>query len=183
MRKLTICGRNIADYTIVLSQSPAPAEKTAAEFLENVIETACGVTLPVAEAAEYGIYLGTREADPRVKWDGFRISTDEKNLYLDGNIPRGTLLAAYNFAETYLGWRAISFDLEVLSTDGEVDVFSHTDRVDNPAFESRRHSFAGFSEYPAFASKAGLTSGLNETFGGSVPVGGCHTMNSFCPTE
>ena len=99
MRKLTVCGTDIAEYAIVLNPVPDSVEKTAAEFLQSVIETCCGVKLPVLGKAEYGIYIGTREASDKVKLDGFRITTDDKNVYLDGNVPRGTLYAAFDFAE------------------------------------------------------------------------------------
>ena len=56
---------------------------TAAEFLQRVIEVSCGVKLPIANSAEYGIFVGTREADSRIKWDGFCMTTDDKNVYLD----------------------------------------------------------------------------------------------------
>ena len=103
MRKLTICGRSIADFTIVLPAIPDPAEKRAAEFLKNTIKSSCGIELPISDQAEHGIYIGTRQPCDCVKWDGFRMTTDERNLYLDGNMARGTLYAAYEFAEKYLG--------------------------------------------------------------------------------
>lgn len=184
MRTLTICGRTIADYAIVLKSVPNPAEKTAAEFLQRVIELSCGVKLPVSENAEYGIYLGTRDADLRVKWDGYRITTDDCNLYLDGNIPRGTLYAAYDFAEKYLGYRYFAPDCELFGSEGEADVPAGLDRVDNPAFEVRRSSNVDhFSHAEGFVhARMNSSSGCDLTpYGGEAYVGiPCHTFFKYC---
>ena len=102
MRKLTVCGVDIAEFAIVLPAIPDPCEKRAAEFLQRVIKEACGAELPISDRAEHGIILG-KGVTEGIKWDGFSLSTDEKNLYLTGIIPRGTLYAAYDFAEKYLG--------------------------------------------------------------------------------
>ena len=136
MRKLTVCGRGIADFTLVLPADPAPALKTAAAFLKRVIVVSCGVVLPIADmehAPEHGIYIGTRAPSPTVKLDGFRISADDGNVYLDGNIARGTLYAAYDFAEKYLGYRYFAIDVEKIPTEGEAEVPCGLELVDNPA--------------------------------------------------
>ncbi|MBQ5820367.1 MAG: hypothetical protein IIW31_03950, partial [Clostridia bacterium] len=102
MKKLTVCGVNIADFTIVIPAIPRPAEKTAAEFLQRVMEASCGVKLPVSDTkTAHSIVLGSRDNDPDIKWDGFRTKTDANHLYLFGNEARGTLYAAYDFAEKY----------------------------------------------------------------------------------
>ncbi len=98
MKKLTICGANIADFNIVLPTIPQPAEVTAAEFLQRVIAASCGVTLPIIHRDEstpdHGIFLGSRETDAEIKNDGFRTKTEAGHLYLYGNMARGTLYAA-----------------------------------------------------------------------------------------
>ncbi len=182
MKKLTVCGADIAQYTIVLPDTPEQAEETAAEFLKRVIDASCGVTLPVShKMTAHSIVLGSREHDPRIKWDGFRTATDENHLYLHGNIPRGTLYAAYNFAEKYLGYRYFADDLEVIPTDGITDVPVGTDTVDNPVYEMRRHSWIGNSETPAFGSFNRITDVMDEKYGRGIRNAGCHTFNKYCP--
>ncbi len=187
MRNLTICGSDIAEYAIVLNPVPDPAEKTAAEFLQRVIETSCGVKLPITEKAEYGICLGTREASPDVKWDGFRITTDDRNLYLDGNIPRGTLYAAYDFAEKYIGYRRFSLDCEVIPTEGAVDVPCNLDLIDNPVFEVRRFSYVDNKDYPDLTSFSRLNASLPKDmtdYGGTVfDFIDCHTYHKYLSAE
>ncbi|MBE6598836.1 MAG: DUF4838 domain-containing protein [Ruminococcaceae bacterium] len=187
MRKLTICGCDAAGYTIVLKPAPEAAEKTAAEFLQRVIDSACGVTLPIsctADTAEHGIFIGTREPSDEVKWDGFRITTDEGNLYLDGNIPRGTLYAAYDFAGKYIGYRRFAVDCEVIPTEGEEDVPCYLNIVDNPVFEVRRCSWADIEHRADLASFSRLNSNLHtdmNAHGGVVfDFMDCHTYQKYC---
>ncbi len=192
MKKLTICGTNVAEYAIVLKSIPAPAEKTAAEFLQKVIETSCGEKLPITTTAENGIYIGTREASPDIKWDGFRMSTDDKNLYLDGNIPRGTLYAAYDFAEKYLGYRHFVADCEVIPTDGEADVPCRLNVIDNPTFEERRCDWCEFEEHIDFMNHSrlntqpisGFGTSLGEELGGAVlSPWDCHSFGKLLPGD
>ena len=74
MKKLTVCNVPIADYSIVLSAEPALADQTAAEFLQRVVRTACGVELKIAESADHALYLGTNPPGETVRFDGYRIA-------------------------------------------------------------------------------------------------------------
>ncbi|MBE6598582.1 MAG: DUF4838 domain-containing protein [Ruminococcaceae bacterium] len=186
MKKISICGRDIADFTLVLPTIPEPAEKTAAEFLKRVIMTSCGVNLPISDkAADHGIFIGSRETDPDIKWDGFRIRTDENSLYLHGNIARGTLYAAYDFAEKYIGYRYFADDCEVIPTEGEAEVPANLDIVDNPGFSARRttcHQHTTSAEMSAH-SRLNDCAPVGEKYGGVEPVNGaCHTFDSLCPS-
>ncbi len=190
MRTLTICTAPIADFTIVTKPSPAPAEVTAAEFLQRVIASSCGVTLPIAtETGVHSILIGTREADPRVKWDGFRMTAKDGSLYLDGNIPRGTLYAAYDFAETCLGYRMFAHDTEKIVTEGCADVPDGLDRIDNPAFGIRRSDFGGLHGHEETCARLRLNvhksyEPICDTFGSSPAWPSCHTMGTmFCLPE
>ncbi len=188
MRTLTVCGVNIADFTIVIPAIPQPAEKTAAEFLQRVMEASCGVTLPVSDTkTAHSIVLGARDNDPDIKWDGFRTKTDDSHLYLFGNEARGTLYAAYDFAEKHIGYRYFADDCEVIPTEGEADIPANLDTVDNPTFQLRRCSRVEYGN-PEFA--AHMRSNCRDTtedgiFGGNLEGidYSCHTFDKFCPTE
>ncbi len=191
MLHLTVCGIPIAAYTIVLPPIPDPAEKTAAEFLQRVITSACGVTLPITDTpTDHSILLGTREACAEVKWDGFRITcgdtaADHCHLCLDGNIPRGTLYAAYEFAEKYMGYRRFALDCEVIPTEGEADVPRGLDTINNPAFEVRRCSNYDMLNDAEFAAMTRLNACLygdvKAKHGGTVyDFMDCHTYQKYC---
>ncbi|MBE6599448.1 MAG: DUF4838 domain-containing protein [Ruminococcaceae bacterium] len=187
MKRMTICGHDAAEFSIVLPAIPEPAEKTAAEFLKRVISISCGAELPISDtAAEHCIMIGTREPSPEVKWDGFRITTDENHVYLDGNAARGTLYAAYSFAERYLGYRLFAPDVEKIPTDGSAEVPCGINIIDNPVFEARRttcHTHMISAEYSTHA-RLNDCMPTDETYGGGVGLpGACHTFRKWLPPE
>ncbi|MBE6599381.1 MAG: DUF4838 domain-containing protein [Ruminococcaceae bacterium] len=181
MRKLTVCGCDISAFTIVIPTIPDPAEKNAAEFLQRVIAASCGVTLPVSDTkTDHSIVLGARETDPQIKWDGFRIVSDENHLYLHGNMARGTLYAAYSFAERYLGYRYFASDCIAIPTDGEGEVPANLNIIDTPGFEVRRttcHTHVRSAEYAAHARLNDCMPTGDEYGNGVGLTGECHT---FC---
>ena len=183
MKKLTVCNVPITDFSIVLSAEPAPADQTAAEFLQRVVRTACGAELQIAASADHAIYLGTNPPGKTVRFDGYRIAADENSVYLDGNLARGTLYAAYGFAERWLGWRALSPDTEVMDTDGEAEIAAGTEIFDNPVFEYRNCDAYSFAHDRVFASamRENAHGKKDDAFGGVVAGAGCHTFEGLCP--
>ncbi len=184
MKKLTICGIRIAEFTIVLPENPAPAEKNAADFLRDVIEQSCGITLPVSHAKTvHSIVLGSSETNPEIKYDGFRIASDENHLYLHGNMARGTLYAAYSFAEKYLGYRYFASDCIVIPTEGESAVPANLNLIDNPGFLARRTTFDAHVHSAEYSAHARLNNCMptGDEYGGNVTVpGSCHSFGKYC---
>ena len=185
MRTLKIGKTDIKNFSIVLKCEPDPAEVTAAEFLQRVIKTSCGVQLNVtADSVENGIYLGFRTPKDEVKFDGFKIAAEGANLYLDGNIARGTLYAAYDFAEEFLGYRAFSFDCEVIPAEGDAEVPEGYEHIENPVFELRHCDNRSFAHHREFASLS-RENGYGEAgdkFGGKAGTSEeCHTFAALCP--
>ncbi|MBQ4289692.1 MAG: hypothetical protein II719_00690, partial [Clostridia bacterium] len=153
MKHVTICGTDLSRFSIVLNKDPAPAERTAADFLRRVFSVSAGIEVPVVcESAPHGICLGSRPAADSVKWDGFRITAREGSLFLDGNIPRGTLYAAFSLAERFLGYRYFSDDTEVIPTEGEAAIPADLDIVDNPGFEGRRTTICAAVRSPQLSA-------------------------------
>ena len=183
MRTLKICNTDISAFSIVLKQECEPAEKTAAEFLQRVILASCGVELPIAESAERGIYLGFCAPGDAVKFDGFKIKAEGGSLYLDGNLSRGTMYAAYDFAEDFIGWRAFSFECEVIPTEGEAEVPEGYVRVENPVFEMRHCDNRSFAHHRDFAAVSRANGYGEDIYGGKAVLGGgCHTFAGLCPS-
>ena len=189
--RLTVCGANISEFKIQLSANAAPAEKTAAEFLQRIVKESCGVELPVCtEGAAHNIVIGQQPYTDEIRYDGFQIRTDDANLYLSGNIPRGTLYASYGFVERYLGYRSFAVDTELIPQEGNVDVPAGEKVTDNPVFELRLNDWIGHTKHPDFAARARINGRIDgdgskaERYGGELrSIGGCHTMEELCPPE
>ncbi len=187
MKKLTVCGVNISKFTIVVPETPHPAEKRAAEFLQRVIRISCGLTLPISDQkAAHSIVIGSAEKNAEIKWDGFRMATDEANVYLHGNIPRGTLYAAYDFAEKYLGYRFFFDDCEVIPKEGSADVPSGLDIIDNPGFAARRTTCWQHLRSAELSAHSRINDcvPVDETYGGVDPANGdCHSFYKLVPAD
>ncbi len=186
MRTLKICNADVSAFSVVIKADADPAEKTAAEFLQRVIKASCGAELPiVAEKAEKGIYLGFRAPGDEVKYDGFKIAADGADLFIDGNLARGTLYGAYDFAEEFLGYRSFAPDCEVIPAEGEAEVVPGYEHVENPVFEMRHCDINTYYKDKAYASRCrnnGYNTPGGEYGGNAVSGGGCHTFASLCPS-
>lgn len=190
MKELTICGVSIAEFTLVIPTLPQPAEVTAAEFLQRVIAASCGVTLPIIHrdqsTPDHGIFLGTRDTDAEIKHDGFRTKAEGGHLYLYGNMPRGTLYAAYDFAEKHLGYRLFSADCEVIPTEGEAEVPCCLNAVDNPVFSSRRTTCWQHAQSAELSAHARLNdcAPVGVEYGGLEPTNSdCHSFYALLPAS
>ncbi|MBO4798724.1 MAG: hypothetical protein J5494_08170, partial [Candidatus Methanomethylophilaceae archaeon] len=186
MRKLTICGHDVCFYSLVLPKEPSSTQKSAAEFLGRVIRSGCGLTLPVAEDAPLAIRIGTRGAAPEIRWDGFRIDAQDGQVFLDGNLDRGTLYAAFSFAERFLGYRRFTDDLEVIPETGEASVPEGFHALENPGFEGRRTTCYHHVRSGEFSAHHRLNDSLPvpEELGGTVNFpGDCHSFYKLIPAD
>lgn len=111
---LTIGGTDISEFTVVVAAAPEKFDVQAAEYLVRFIGEATGVTLRQttdAESFEHMILVGrtahdteaVKAARAEVKDDGYAMMTDNGNLYITSNIPRGTINGVYDFLEKYVG--------------------------------------------------------------------------------
>ncbi len=186
MQKLSVAGIPVGAFSILLSSDPAPAEKTAAAYLQRIFRAACGAAVPIADqpaAHNIRIGAGSREG---IRLDGFRISACGGDLFLRGRIPRGTLYAAYDFTEEFLGVRSFASDVERIPSEGTSDVPDGYEKLDNPIFEQRLADWISYSRCAEHASRARITGygAVAEEYGGASNLNaGCHTFLSLCPPE
>jgi hypothetical protein len=185
-KAVSICGNDISKYAIVLPENETPTELTAAEELRSHILEAAGVSLPVARGTEeYGILIGNAVSFDRsgIKYDGYVIATDDKNLYLYGAIDRGTLYAVYRFLEKHIGFRKYEPGVGRL-LPGDVSVPAGLWDASNPVFEWRTTNWASHTRDMAFAAWEAINPAEFpevERYGGAPKsIGFCHTMESLC---
>ncbi len=188
-KTIKICGQDISVFQIVLPQNASAAEKTAAQELAAHIFEAAGVDLPIVAApAGHSIFIGKAADRSRrgIKYDGYVIATDEKNLYLYGAIDRGTLYAVYRFLEKYIGFRKFAPGVNKLF-GGNSSVPAGLTDASNPVFELRNHDWLGHTSDVRFAAWEALNTAafaLSEQYGGVLKtIGGCHTFEKLCDPE
>ena len=112
IKRLTVCGNDIADYAIVLPADegtyPECLEYAATE-LRDLIKQACGAELEItseAPASGKGFFLiPARDADGDLGEDGFKNTVSGGRVTIRGGSIRGCLCGVYDFAEDVLGYR------------------------------------------------------------------------------
>ena len=139
-------GENIADYSIVISQSANKAATYGASILQSRIQQAIGVELPIVtdDTAEgdLEIILGDvqREACEGINFnalgeESFQVKNVDNDLVIAGN-DRGLLYGVYAYLEA-LGYRFYTVDTEKIPYEDEVFVPSEIELNWEPTFDYR----------------------------------------------
>ena len=141
VKSLTIAGRDISEYRVVMANSKDECHTYAADELVKYIEKACGAKLDICDdLGDHNIVIEQiAEDDPRRETlgdEGFTIEVRENgDLYITGGIYRGCIYGVYEFLEKYVGWR---FYVEDTRKEGDggfyfIDYLYESDHVDVPA--------------------------------------------------
>ena len=166
--KMTIGGNDISLYTIIKPAAPASRAKidNAASKLQEFIETATGVTLPIATddtaESDYEIIVGDsdREGKPETDYTnvadvvpdlGFTVSVKGSKMYFTGAVDAykrfGTFYSTYFFAEKELGFKFYQDDCIVCAPKETIDLADGYEYIDGPAFEERSLYMEGAWEH------------------------------------
>ncbi len=107
VKKLTIAGRDISEYSIYLFPDADECHTFAAQELCKYIGLACGYYPNiVSEKRDHMIVLERLLVDPTLGEEGFTLSVkDDGNLYITGGKWRGCMYGVYELLERYIGWR------------------------------------------------------------------------------
>lgn len=162
--QLTLAGKAITDFTVVIPADATERERQAAEALVALIERATGKTLPIVTDTETPaayISLGSTAlssaadtARGSLKGDGYALLTKDGNLFITGADANGagTLMGVYGFCEDYLGYRFYGEKDIVIPAAETVAVPDGLSETHNPAFLHREATFhaAVVQPYPLY---------------------------------
>jgi len=186
----------LAHWTLVLPDDAIPSERYAAEQLQNLLEQALGVRLPMAAAPPQStgiLYVGPGQA-MRSSPAGFdtasmgdedlRIRITPGNIAIAGGRPRGTLYGVYEFAERYLGVRFLTHDHTHVPRDPD-RLIPCEDYAYHPPFSFRWSYYHENAAQPAFAAKLRVnTVTHDEKLGGVAPQSLInHSFHRYLPVE
>lgn len=162
--QMTVAGKDVGDFTVVIPANATQREQQAAEALVALIAEATGKTLPIVTDAETPaayISLGNTTlsaaadtARKSLKGDGYALLTKDGNLYITGIDANGagTLMGVYGFCEDYLGYRFYGEKDIVIPAAESVSVADGLSEIHNPAFLHREATFhaAVVQPYPLY---------------------------------
>ena len=134
IKRLTICGRDIAEFTVVYhdygEEAGHESELYAAKELIKYIKYATGTELQLdvdTAVHDHEILIGQVERDlpysvDDLTSDGLIIAASDGDLLISGEGKRGVLYGVYEFLEKYVGYRFFSSDCEIVYKSEAVDV-------------------------------------------------------------
>ncbi len=140
-------GKSI--YSVLLPESPTPAEEFAAQELCGIFYNSTGVTLPVANepdlAAQKYISIGDTEAFGKtgirpetlgLGGGGFVLKTLENNVYINADTEQGKIYGVYELCERNLGYRYFAAD-EIRYVPTQTALLQDFDLTVVPSFDGR----------------------------------------------
>lgn len=174
VRKLTVAGVDISEYSVVYDDSMINLTlKRAYNDFISYIETATGVKLGSADRRDKEICIGITDRDTeKVKKEreklinnGYAIIFDEGRLYITGNTATGTLYGVYSFLDDLIGCRFYSSTYETVKFAESIDVPADICVASCPGFIYRDpYWFDTFNA--AFAAKLKINGAVNRTMNG-----------------
>ena len=144
VKKLTIAGRDISEYSIFMDCEDDDCHNLAANDLRDFIGKACGFYPEITDSeTEHMLILEQVMPDDErygiLGDEGFTISADDSgNLRITGGQYRGCLFGVYEFLEKYVGWRFLYdfYNMESYTSDyseGCIDYVYESEHVIVPA--------------------------------------------------
>ncbi len=194
-------------YTIVISKNADECEQYAAEELSSFVAQATGVAMPIVTDQSISYNLSQKyisigdtalfdEAREQGKitadfstfnTDGFIIKTIENNVFICGDISRGTLYGVYDLLEKFGGIRFLTQEYTHVP---KADAFYmyQSDIVEIPTFAVRNYMSDSVIAYGDFMTRMRFRSeyGANDPkygygFASECPTNGMHNFFKLVP--
>ena len=138
IKSIKISGNDLSSYVIVQPDKDSACLGNAAAELSSYIEKASGIKLEIVSSSNNTnvIELGVDSSLPHN--EAFRIKTSDEKLTITGGSERGCLYGVYEFLESYIGWRFLTVDCEVLLPEADtVEIPDGVDDMQEPGFDMR----------------------------------------------
>ncbi len=173
---LSVAGRNISRFQIVISSDATECMKNAANVLSKYIANACGYTLSVTNAdSQTNAYKINFAFDNdnlyELGSEGYRVYVDENgNLNVVCGTLRGPLYATYFILEELVGYRFFTFKTieEYLFESESINIDESYDETEIPALRYRKISYGSYNNKESFHATR-----LNDAGSSSPQTGYC----------
>ena len=123
VKKLTIEGNDISEYTVYYPEDADEFVKAAAEDIAYYIEEATGVKIPVKTGTPEGLYIAIETiASDKEFDDSFSVKSENGSVTISGHANLGAVYGAYDFLEQFVGVRYITNDLDYIKPADEINI-------------------------------------------------------------
>ena len=198
VKKMTVAGIDISEYTVVYAPDADKTVRNAAASLAKYINEATGLNIEAVKAeSQYAheICVGKTDRDTeKVKGeceklinDGYAIVFDDGRLYLTGGTSTGAMYAVYSFLEDMVGWRFYSSKYEDVKYSEQIEIKADTCVSFSPKIINR-DTFWYDTFNNEFAAKRKINGYMNRTMSGygttmKYAGGFVHTLPDLAGTE
>ena len=178
-----LCTNGVANYDIIIPQNASEAVVNAATHIQEYTQKATGASLQILQDGENSskpyISIGNTALLQTENFtvdyqsfgkDGFYLKTVEKNYYISAKEDRGVLYGAYEFLESVVGIRFLTYDYTYIPDKPTVELYQ-TDRVEIPAITNRCYLSNQIMKNPQFASHMRMNNEyvkISDAYGGSM---------------
>lgn len=139
VERLTIAGRDIADYTVYYPADANENVKFAASELVKLIKKATGTTLTVAEGEPAAPYISfTVSDDENLREEGYVYTVSDDGIVFEHAPDRGASSGVYRFLQNECGWDGLIFGDSFLDESEHIDIPAGTSEGETPVFDHFR---------------------------------------------
>ncbi len=140
VKRLTISGRDISEYEILIPSDSDECVTFAASELSSFIKDACGVALPiVTESSSNNLIelIPAQDSGSELGEEGFSVSVTNGRVSVNGGNVRGCLYGVYDILEDLIGYRFLTAWETYLYPSEHVDIPEGYTNTETPALDYR----------------------------------------------
>ena len=191
IKKLTLAGRDISEYTVVYPESDPELRSSANSYmqyaaadLQRLIAKACGASL--------ALVCGESDASPRIELrrseelglHGYRYFFEGDSLIIEGGSEDGCLNGVYRFLEHELNWECLSFGDSLLAEADYIDVPADAARTEQPVFDWAWLYFMAYEQFKTDRTTTANPYGkIDQAMHGDQLLGTTHWAGQICYTD
>ncbi len=123
-QEIRLVTNSQSDYTIILPKDASKEEIRAAEFLNYHLQKISDCELQIVQNDKLPDrnFIQIRKSDKITSADGFKMSTKDKNIIIEGGNGRGCIYAVSELLESYLGVKYYSPDYVVIPKSSSINL-------------------------------------------------------------
>ncbi len=177
IKRLTVAGRDISEYTVYYPADANENMKFAAGELVRLVKKACGANLTSVQGEAEGLAIEFRFSDdPTLNNDGYKYTVTESGILFECAVARGASNAVWRFLENECGWDCLIYGDSYLNLADHVDVPAGTVATETPAFEFLNL----YNPYNTFKADRATPTAAQNSYG--TVTHACHGLqnNRFC---
>lgn len=177
IKRLTIAGKDISEYTIYYPAEANENMKFAVNELIRLVKKACGAELTAVQGEAIGNAIEfCFSYDESLRYDGYKYTVSDNGILFEGAVDRGSMYAVWRFLQNECGWDFLIYGDSYLNPAEHVDVPAGTVATETPAFDMVNL----YNPYAYYKNDRATPTAVQNSYGPITHA--CHGLqnNRFC---